>query len=84
MPSAKRNSTMQRATGLNSSLLDVASSRDGPFCQPQQQLHGMHHGATFVTSLSSLFPHYSIGVDSQWVCQRSSDSADALFMVMQR
>jgi len=48
MSLVKRNSTMQRAMGLISLLLkNVASSRDVPFCQPQQ-LHSMHHGATSV------------------------------------
>jgi len=50
MPSAKHNSKMERATGLISSLLDVASSRDMPFCQPQQP-HSKHHGV-----LSSFVP----------------------------
>jgi len=36
MPSAKHSSTMQRATGLISSLLDIALSWDVPFCQLQQ------------------------------------------------
>jgi len=33
MPSAKHTSTMEKATGLISSLLDVTSSRDVPFHQ---------------------------------------------------
>jgi len=35
MPSDKHN-LMAIATGLISSLFDVASSKDMPFCQPQQ------------------------------------------------
>ena len=35
------------ATGLVSSLFNVASSRDVPFCQPQY-IQCMHHGLTFV------------------------------------
>jgi len=50
MPSAKHNSIMERAMGLISSLLDIASSREMPFHQPQQ-LHSKHHGATFVPAL---------------------------------
>jgi len=65
MPSAKHNSTMQRATGLISSLLDVASSQDVPFCE-LQQLHSMHHGAIFAFSVSCFFPFYHIGVELQW------------------
>jgi len=47
--SAKHNSTMEKVMGLISSFLDhdIASSRDVPFCQ-MQQLHSIHHGATFV------------------------------------
>jgi len=57
MPSAKRNSTMQRAMGLISSLLYVTLSQDVPFCQPQ-------HGYLY----PCFFRHYHIGVDSQWAC----------------
>jgi len=49
MPSA---STMEKAMGLISSLLDMALSQDVPFCQPQQP-HSEHHGATFVLLFSS-------------------------------
>ena len=45
MPSDKRNSIMAIATGLISSLFNVASSRDVPFCQPQQ-LQCSYHGFT--------------------------------------
>ena len=47
MPSDKNNSRTSRARDLISSLINVASSRDVPFHQPQQ-LQGLHHGATFV------------------------------------
>jgi len=50
MPSAKHNSTMERAAGLISLLLGVASSQDIPFCQPQQP-HSKHHGTTFIPVL---------------------------------
>ena len=46
------NLRMERFTGLISSLLDVASSQDVPFCQLQQS-HSKHHGATFVFLYSS-------------------------------
>jgi len=46
MPSDKHNSRMARAKDLISSLINVASSRDVPFHQPQQ-LQCLHHGATF-------------------------------------
>jgi len=36
---------MNKATGLISSLFDIASSGDVPFRQPQQ-LQCLHHGAT--------------------------------------
>jgi len=65
MPSAKHNSTMQRATGLIPSLLKVTSSRDVPFHQPKH-LHSMHHG--FVLLCILFLPHYHIGVDLRWVC----------------
>ena len=42
MPSVKHNLTMGVATGLISSLLDVASSQALPFCQPQD-VECMHH-----------------------------------------
>ena len=47
MPSDKHNLRMARAGDLISSLINVASSRDVPFHQPQQ-LKCLHHGATFV------------------------------------
>jgi len=47
MPTGKHNSRMARARDLISSLINVASSRDVPFHQPQQ-LQCWHHGATFV------------------------------------
>ena len=43
MPSDKRNSIMALATGLISSLFNVAPSRDVPFRQPQQ-FQCSHHG----------------------------------------
>ena len=54
MPSAKHNSTMERATGLISSLLNITSSQDVPFHQTQQ-LHSKYHSATFVLLCSSYF-----------------------------
>jgi len=45
------NSTMERAMCLISSLLDVTSSQDVPFCQ-LQPLHSKHHGATYLCSSS--------------------------------
>jgi len=47
MPSDKHNSRTARARDLISSLINVASSWDVPFPQPQQ-LQCLHHGATFV------------------------------------
>ena len=47
MPSDKHNSRTAWARDLISSLINVASSRDVPFHQPQQ-LQCLHHGATFV------------------------------------
>jgi len=45
MPSDKRNSIMAQATGLISSLFNVASSGDVPFCQ-SQRLQRFYHGFT--------------------------------------
>ena len=45
MPSDKHNSIMGIITALTPSLLDVASSQDVSFYQPQQ-LHCLHHGST--------------------------------------
>jgi len=47
MPLDKHNSRMARARDLMSSLINVASSQNVPFHQPQQ-LQCLHHGATFV------------------------------------
>ena len=68
-PSDKHNSEMAKATGLISSLILVASSRDMLFHQPQQ-LQCLYHGATkayrdvplFSFVLHSLLP-YRIGDD---------------------
>ena len=46
MPSDKHNSRTARARDLISSLINVASSRDVPFHQPQL-LQCLHQGATF-------------------------------------
>jgi len=64
MPSAKHISTMERATGLISSLLDIASSRDMPFHQLQWP-HSKHHGATFVLLFSQFFLLTTQGVSLQ-------------------
>jgi len=61
MPSAKHNSTMQRALGLISSLLDVALFQNVPF-HLLKQLHSIHHGAAFV--LLCVPTSYHKGVDS--------------------
>ena len=47
MPSAKRNWTMDKATGLIFSMFNVTLSRDVPFRQPQY-VQCMYHGLTFV------------------------------------
>ena len=49
MSSAKHTLTMDIATGLISSLFDIALSRDVPFHQPQYVQY-MHHGLSFVPS----------------------------------
>jgi len=68
IPSAKHNSTMQRAMGLISLLLDVTSSQEVPFCQPQL-LQSMHHGATYlcILFLSPLLHRYWFAVDASWL-----------------
>ena len=60
MPSDKRNSITAKATGLISSLFNVASARDVPFRQ-LQQLQCICHGATFVLLKDPLylFPYSS-------------------------
>jgi len=45
MPSDKHNSIMAKATGLISSLFNIASFEDVPFFQPQQ-LHYLHYGSS--------------------------------------
>jgi len=45
MPSDKHNSITTRAMGSISSLFNIVSSRDVPFCQPLQ-LQYLHHGST--------------------------------------
>ena len=61
MPSDKHNSIAAIATALISSLLNVALSRDVPFCQPQQ-LQCLYHGSTETCLCSPCFcsPLYSI------------------------
>jgi len=46
-------------------LLNVTSSQDMLFHQPQQ-LHSMRLPLSY--SVPCFFPFYHIGVDSQWVC----------------
>jgi len=62
MPSAKCNSTMQRAMGLISSLLDVTLSKDVPFAN-----HISYIACIMVLSLSSsescFFRHYHFSVN---------------------
>jgi len=57
MRSDKRNSIMAIATGLISSLFNVALSGDVPFRQPQQ-FQCLHHGSTkaFLCSLLYSIP----------------------------
>jgi len=52
-PPDKRNLITTEATGLISLLIDVASSQDVPFRQPQQ-LQCTYHGTTAVFLCSSL------------------------------
>ena len=47
MPLDKHNSRTAWATDLISSLINVASSQDVPFHQPQE-LQCLHHGATYL------------------------------------
>ena len=54
MPLDKHNSRMAEAEHLISSLINVASSRDVPFRQPQQP-QCLHHGATFVPLCAPYF-----------------------------
>jgi len=56
MPLDKRNLITAIATVLISSLFNVASSRDVPFCQ-LQQLHCLHHGSTKALPLFSFVLH---------------------------
>jgi len=54
MPSGKHNSEMPKATGLISSLFNVALSQDGPFHQ-LQLLQYLHPDSTKAYVCSSLF-----------------------------
>jgi len=73
MPSNKRNSTMERAMGLISSPLNVDSSRNVPFHQPEY-IQYMFHGLTFVlyVSVLSLITQgvdlQKCGIASHWLC----------------
>ena len=71
MPSAKHNSTMESATGLIFSLLNIASSRDVPFCQPGQP-HSKHYGSTFVLLCSSFFLQLTTQDVNQRQCEMAS------------
>jgi len=64
MPSEKHNSIMAKATGLISSLFNVASSGDVPFHQPQQ--FASRSLLLFSFELYS-FIHCRIGDDLQFV-----------------
>ena len=66
MPSDKCDSIMAKATGLISSLFNVASSQNVPFYRPQQQLQCLHHGSTKVNLCSPLSLHYRVGDDLQY------------------
>jgi len=67
MPSAKHNLAMDVATGLISSLFDVALSRDVPFRQPQD-VQCMHHGLIFVLlCVPVLFAEVSICGSMIWL-----------------
>ena len=63
MPSDKHNLINTKAMGLISSLFNIASSREEPFCQ-LQQLKCLHH-ASIKAYLSSphFFLHYCVGDD---------------------
>jgi len=54
MPSDKWNSITTKAMGLISSLFNIASSQDVPFCQPLQ-LQCLHHGSNKAYLCSPLF-----------------------------
>ena len=70
MPSDKHNSMMAIATGLISSLLNVASSRVVPFRQ-LQQLQCLHHGSTKAhlcsLFLSPLLRRWRLAVYALWL-----------------
>ena len=54
MPPAKHNLTMDKVTGLISSMFDIASSWDVPFCQ-LQYVQYMHHGFAYVLPCVTAF-----------------------------
>ena len=56
----KCNSITAKAIGLISSLFNVASSGDVPFCQPLQ-LQCSYHGSTKAHLCSALFLPYRVG-----------------------
>ena len=61
MPTAKHNSRMDKATGLISSLFDVALSQDVPFRQPQYVQY-MDHEFAFVLLCVPVLPLATQGV----------------------
>ena len=54
IPLDKRNLIMAKATSLIYSLFNVTSSRDMPFCQPQQ-LKCLHNSSTKAYLCSPLY-----------------------------
>jgi len=66
MPSDKHNSITAKAMGLISSLFNVASSRDVPFCQ-LLQLQCSHHGSTKVLLCFPLPRRWRFAVYTLWL-----------------
>ena len=77
MSSAKHNSTMEKAMGLISSLLNITSSQSMPFHQPQY-VQCTYHGLTFVPFVFQFFLLTMQGVDLQ-LCIMGSTGFVKLF-----
>ena len=82
MPSDKWNSIMAIATGLISSLFNVALLRYEPFCQPQQ-LQCLYHLISFVLPFSFLASRWRFAVRVLWLqCETYASAVQAGALLM--
>ena len=82
IPSDKHNLITARARDLISSLINIASSRDMPFHQPQQ-LHCLHNGPIFVPLCAPILSsQLHIGDDHLMASVWGIKIADTLFILL--